>query len=78
MVVIGSLVVDCVGPRPVVTIGLVVTDGLVVTGSPVVGGLVVADLVEAGLVIGCVVSGPKSRIQIYFALKSIVLLADRV
>ena len=62
VVVIGSLVVDCVGPRLVVTIGLVVTNGRVVTGTAVVGGLVVSDLVEAGLVIGCVVSGPKSRI----------------
>ena len=66
MVVIGSLVVECVGPRLVVTFGLVVTDGLVtdgrvVTGTAVVGGLV-SDLVEAGLLIGCVVSGPKSRI----------------
>ena len=58
VVVIGSLVV---GPRLVVTIGLVVTDGRVVTGTAVVGGLV-SDLVEAGLVIGCVVSGPKPRI----------------
>ena len=58
VVVRGSLVVECVGPRLVVTIGFVVTDGRVVTGTAVVGGLV-SDLVEAGLVIGCVVSGPK-------------------
>ena len=64
VVEIGRLVVECVGRRRVVTIGLVVSDRLAVVGGLVVVSGLVSDLVEAGLVTGCVVSGTKSRIRI--------------